>query len=194
MRSLRSSRSRLASKYYSARAMAISDNPRHGSSPSRRRQNPYGLVEQLQRQLRDSLAPQNFSVDPPRHRADFVQLVQLLHPEAGFSSSARVSAAEKRRLMTHRLIQRSEQSAALRHQHHDVSARLQDTRGSTRARAPDDPPFRARSRTLRCRTFRASRAYPAGSSGSSSHTVTLGVRRKRLRSACRYSGSFSPAT
>ena len=68
-----------------------------------------------------------------------------------------------------------------------VAARRSSTaRGSSRC-----------SRTLRQSTVSKHSSRPArsaGTSGSIFCTVTLGVRRKRLRSACRWSGSCSPAT
>ena len=51
---------------------------------------------------------------------------------------------------------------------------------------------RLRQSTVSKEPWRASRS--AGVAGSNCLTQTLGVRRKRLRSACRYNGSFSQAT
>ena len=65
------------------RAITTSDNPRHGINPSMRRQIHTVLSNSFRAGFGDSLAAQQFSVNPPGHRADFIELMHLLHAEAG---------------------------------------------------------------------------------------------------------------
>ncbi len=81
------------------RAIAISERPRHGSSPSIAPPEPHRLIQQFQREPCNLLPSEQLSENPPGQRADLVELAGSARRgiQSAPASAAR-SAFEKRRL------------------------------------------------------------------------------------------------
>src|ERR1043166_982540 len=85
---------------------------------------PYSLVEEFQRRFVDARASQQLPEDPPRNRADLVELMKALHLKPRSLQRSAQLARRKPPLVSHRAIERSVQSRPLRHQDDHCPARL----------------------------------------------------------------------
>ena len=172
----------------------IRDSPGQGIKHVQPAPDPDGLIENLQHRLVDALRPEQPAVGPPGRRPRFVEVVDRLYREPfRLQQLPRIPRAVAA-LVPQAAVEGPEQARAVRHQHHQRAGRFQAWRGEDSPCSPDRPGIRAHSGRAPCRSSSASPARSSGTSGSMRCTTTLGVRRKRLRSACRCSGSFSAAT